>query len=342
MMQSHLPQPAQRNLGKLYLWLAVAIFGAASSITRKIADLGTQHLVNGHNPVSLCNILFVGNLCALVILVALYRRDLNRQAMDSISRRQWPVLIIVAILAGALAPGLFFQALASTSVTNVVLIGRLEPPLTLVLSIWLLGERVNRWQLLGMIVAFIGVVLTIWLQPASVGMMGLRIGWGELFAALGAIASAVATLLTKKRLAQVPLSIFSVVRTGLGTLIFATLAIWLYGMMHFQELVSPFLWKWMLLYGSLVVVIGQSAWNIGMQTCSVATVGAISSFTPIFGIVAAFLILGEVPNPAQYLGGGVVLLGLYLSQLGMKRQFNQVDSVATELTASSKIGFKGT
>lgn len=41
----------------------------------------------------------------------------------------------------AIAPGLIFQALALTQVNNVVLVGRLEPPLTLALSVWLLRER---------------------------------------------------------------------------------------------------------------------------------------------------------------------------------------------------------
>lgn len=40
-------------------------------------------------------------------------------------------MVAVALLAGALAPGLIFDALSRTPVNNVILIGRLEPPLTL-------------------------------------------------------------------------------------------------------------------------------------------------------------------------------------------------------------------
>jgi drug/metabolite transporter (DMT)-like permease len=332
--------------GRFYLWLAAAIFGAASPIARKITDIGARHLVNGHNPISPCNILFAGNLCALAVLIPLYRRDLDRHTFSLIPRQQLPILLIVAILAGALAPGLVFQALTETSVTNVVLIGRLEPPLTLALSIWFLQERVDRWQILGAIVAAIGVVLTIWLQPMPPGMsaMGLRMGGGELLAMLGAIVSTIATLLSKQVLLQVPLSIFSIVRTGLGTLVFAIVAIHWYGTMHFQELTSPFLWEWMLLYGMLVVVIGQSAWGMGIQRCSAATVGTIGSLVPVFSIVTAFLILAEVPNFAQYIGGGTILLGLYFSRRGMKQrqgESDRPDSLPGERTIASRMGFKG-
>ena len=70
----------------------------------------------------------------------------------------------VALLSGALAPGVIFEALSRTMVNNVVLVGRIEPPLTLALSIWFLGERTNGWEIVGAIVSFVGVVVTVVLQ----------------------------------------------------------------------------------------------------------------------------------------------------------------------------------
>jgi drug/metabolite transporter (DMT)-like permease len=144
--------------GYIYLWLAIPIFGSSSAVTRKITEIGAQHFVGGHNPISYCNVLFTGNLCALLVLIAIHRHQWSRNTWRQISRREWIGLVIVAILSGALAPGLIFQALSLTPVTNVLLLGRLEPPLTLALSIWLLRERLNRWEVLGSIVAFTGVM----------------------------------------------------------------------------------------------------------------------------------------------------------------------------------------
>lgn len=174
-----------RECGQVYLWLAVLIFGASSAVTRKLTEIGAQNFVGGQNPISLCNVLFVGNLCALLVLSLIHRRQWHRATLRQYSRQEWLSLIAVAILAGALAPGLIFQALALTQVTNVVLISRLEPPLTLALSLWLLRDRVNRWEIMGAIAAFIGVTLTIVLQPVRETMMqmgGFHIGLGELLA----------------------------------------------------------------------------------------------------------------------------------------------------------------
>jgi drug/metabolite transporter (DMT)-like permease len=331
--------------GYIYLWLAIPIFGSASALTRKITEIGAEHFVDGHNPISYCNVLFTGNLCALLVLVAIHRHQWHGHTWKQISGREWMGLVIVAILSGALAPGLIFQALSLTPVTNVLLLGRLEPPLTLALSIWLLRERLNRWEVLGSIVAFTGVLLTIVL-PADTPVAGFQVGVGELMAVSGAICLSIATIVVKKYLTQVPLGIQNTVRTGLGTIVYFGLALWMYGFDHFMGVLSPFLWQWMLLYGTVIVVIGQSLWNIGFRNSSIATASLVSSFAPIVGILAAYLILGEIPTRAQYIGGIVILLGLFLGRVGMRAKTVRLKSIGvrsmeTEQEIEGRMGFRG-
>ncbi|WP_309731865.1 DMT family transporter [Chamaesiphon sp. OTE_75_metabat_556] len=335
--------------GYIYLWLAIPIFGSSSALTRKITEIGAEHFVGGHNPISYCNVLFTGNLCALLVLIAIHRHQWSRNTWRQISGREWFGLVVVAILSGALAPGLIFQALSLTPVTNVLLLGRLEPPLTLALSIWLLRERLNRWEVLGSIVAFTGVVLTIVLQTDRSHMTpvaGFQVGLGELMAVSGAICLSIATIVAKKHLTHVPLGIHNTVRTGLGTIVYFGLALWMYGFDHFMGVLSPFLWQWMLLYGTVIVVIGQSLWNIGFRNSSIATASLVGSFAPIMGILAAYLILGEVPTQAQYIGGMVILLGLFLGQVGINTRTERlksirVSSMETEQEIEAKMGFRG-
>lgn len=342
------PQLNLKKTGQIYLWLAVLIFGASSSVTRKLTQIGTQHFINGHNPISLCNVLFVGNLCALLILVALHGQQWNSVNLGRISKSDWIHLTIVAILGGAIAPALIFQALAVTPVNNVVLIGRLEPPLTLALSIWVLQERATRWEIIGAIVAFIGVGLTIFLQPSLNPMpLGVaRISSGELLVAIGAIALAISTILNKKGLTHVSLGIYGIFRTALGTAIFFILAIALYGIHHFKGVFSPFLWKWMLAYGIVIVVLGQSFWIRGLRVSTVATASLVSSFTPIVSVLAAYWILGEVPTQAQYIGGSVILSGLFLSQLSIRQGSQPVVGDRSllkieQMKIEAEMGFKG-
>ncbi|QMS86780.1 DMT family transporter [Nostoc edaphicum CCNP1411] len=337
--------------GQTYLWLAMLIFGASSAVTRKLTEIGAQHFIGNRNPISLCNVLFVGNLCALILLILIYGRQWNKATLKQLSRKDWVSLTVVAILSGALAPGLIFQALALTGVNNVILVGRLEPPLSLALSVWLLKERVNIWEFIGAIAAFIGVILTIILQPPGETMMnmgGFGLGIGELLAAVGSVVIAVSTIIGKKHLSQIPLGIYSIFRTALGTVIFFLIALVLYGRDHFADVLSPFLWQWMFLYGGLIVVVGQSFWIKGLKTSNVSTASLIGSFGPIVGILAAYLILGEAPNLPQYIGGSLILVGIFLSQVGTWLQTSKrvasdkVNSTTTQQQVESSMGFKGT
>lgn len=336
--------------GQIYLWLAILIFGASSAVTRKLTQIGAQNFMDGRNPISLCNVLFVGNLCALIVLIAIYWRQWNLKALKQLSRKDWIALVAVAILSGALAPGLIFQALALTQVNNVVLVGRLEPPLTLALSIWLLKERVNLWEGVGAIAAFFGVTLTIILQPPGQAMMNVGsfgVGIGEILAATGAVVIAASTIISKRYLGKIPLGIYSIFRTALGTLIFFFVALQLYGGNHFMDAFSPFLWQWMFVYGTVIVVVGQSLWIKGLRASTVSMASLVGSFTPIAGIISAYFILGEAPTLPQYVGGSIILVGIFLSQVGKRQEtsptatFSSVDSTQAEQEVEAGMGFKG-
>ncbi|MBE9031137.1 DMT family transporter, partial [filamentous cyanobacterium LEGE 11480] len=306
--------------GRAYLLVAIVIFGLSNAITRKLTDLGATNLIDGRNPISFCNLLFVGNLVALLALLAIYGRQWKFRTLTQLSKFDWLALVLVATLSGALAPALIFAALEQTAVNNVVLIGRVEPPLALALSVIFLRERVNLWVILGVLLSFIGVALTVLIQPS--GMMGAvsMIGRGELMTLSGAVALAVSSVISKHTLSKVPLGVFSIFRMLMGTVIFFAIVVRLFGPGHFMDVFSPFLWQWMLLYSLLIVVGGQLFWFQGLKKASAGEVSLISSFGPIVGILAALLILGEVPTMAQYIGGSIILLGVLLNQIGVAKQ----------------------
>lgn len=343
--------------GRGYLLLAVLIFAASSSVTRKLTELGAQHLIDGRNPVSFCNVLFVGNIWAFIILTILNRREFNLQTIRQFSGKDWLGLTAVAFFSGALAPALFFGALERTMVNNVILIGRIEPPLTLALSVWLLHERVNRWVVAGAIVSFLGVAAIV-LIPQTTGsemmpMGGFQVGIGELMTLVGAIAGALGTIVSKISLGNVSLGFFSIYRNALGTLIFFVLVINLFGLQHFTDVFAPVVWQWMFIYSAVIVVFGQFCWFMGLKRSDASEVSLANSFSPVAGVLAAYLILGEAPTATQYIGGVIILVGIILNQIGISQpptpQPHRVkpgDSVAAIPAQSAEnpdrsVGFKG-
>lgn len=333
--------------GRLYLMVAIVIFGAANAVTRRLTDLGAVNLVDGRNPISFCNVLFVGNICALALLLVIYQSQLRPAILKQISVKQWLTLTLIAILSAAVVPMLIFTALSVTAVNNVILIGQIDTPLVLALSVLLLGERVNRWVVAGAIVSFVGVALTVLLQPPGGGdmvemAMGLEIGKGELFTLLAAVFKAISNLISKVSLREIPLGVFSVYRMFIGTIFFFVATLILFEPDHFMDVTSPFLWQWMLFYSAVIVVGGQLAWFSGLKQSTASEISLATAFTPIAGVLAAYLILSEVPTTAQFIGGAVIIGGIVLNQIGV-RQLNQIASVPkpAPVEMSEKVMFKG-
>ena len=323
------------------MWFSILVFGAAASVVRVLSDLGAQYPIDGRNAISFCNLLFAGNACALVVLYAVHRKRWTIETLRGLSWREWCGLFVIGVLANGIAPWLFFLAIENTMVTNIVLVSQLEPPLLLFLAWLFFRERCGVWSILGSLLCLTGVALTILLQPKASDVM---IGRGELFAALAAVTYAFSTIIARSWLKNVPVGIFSVFRTGVGTIVFFFVVIYLFGPLHFVDLGAPVLWQWMALYGGIIVVSGQLAWDVGVRKSRSIDVSVVTSFSPVAGILAAFLILGEKPMQAHYIGGAVLIAGIALCLLGA-RQKGAIAMVAPDaapsLEAESRTGFKG-
>ncbi len=313
-----MPEPGNARIallsqGSVMIWAAIPIFAAGNSIVRLLFDLGAQHTVDGRNAISFCNVLFVGNLCAMFTLLVVYRKDWTRKMLSALSGRQWVSLTVLAILLGAFAPSLVFLALEKTDVTNVVLFGRIEPPLYMLLAYLFLRDQSSRWDVAAAVITTSGVALMLLLQQEE----GLAmIGQGELLALAAAGVYAGSSVLSKKILTDVSLGIFVVFRAGVGAVIFFLAATYLYGIDHFQDAFSPFLWQWMLVYGGIIVVLGQVLWFGGLRTATPSNVMLASSFTPIAGVLFAVVLLGEQPSSAVLIGGAVMIAGIAVGIIG--------------------------
>jgi drug/metabolite transporter (DMT)-like permease len=337
---------AQRIPGPAYLWTSVVIFGAAASIIRILSDLGAQFPVDGRNTISFCNLLFAGNACAATVLFAIHHKTWKLENLRRLSKVDWVALLGLAVLANGVAPWLFFIGLENTMVTSVILVSQIEPPLVLALSWLIFGDRFGPWSIVGATLCLIGVAISVLLQPGGGDYM---VGKGEFYAALAAVIYAFATVFARLRLKHIPLGIYSVTRSAAGTVIFFIAASYLFGPIHFVDLASPFLWKWMIVYGGLIIVSGQLAWDYGIRRSRSIDVSLTTSFAPVAGVAAAFLILGEQPLAAHYQGGVVLILGIAICLLAARRTMGAqkpVPGTSTNKTAAAfheecRAGFKG-
>ncbi|MEM9092313.1 MAG: DMT family transporter [Cyanobacteria bacterium P01_F01_bin.53] len=326
-------------MGIIFAWVAVLIYASSNSIVTLLTNVGQENLVNGRNAITFCNLLFLGSLISLVPMIFFFHRDWTKENLSKLKKSDWMFLTLSALLSSALTPGLFFFALEHTSVTNVVLIGRIDPPLFLLAAAFFLREELDLWALVGGLVALVGAVVMIMLKDGGADFM---FGKGEIAAALATLSFIASTIVTRIGLKGVPLGIFSIYRTALGTLIYFFWAMYLFGAYHFQDLLEPVVLKWIWVYAIIVIIIGQFAWNIGLKRARAGDVALATSFSPLAGIFIAMVLLGEDPGSGLVPGALVIVAGIGIAQFGrIKRARAEKLAQEKALELEGSVNFKG-
>lgn len=341
------PEMSKAMLGAGLVWLAVLVYASSNSIVSLLADIGRQHPIMGRNAVTLCNLLFLGSLISLIPMVFMFYKDWTLDNLGKLTRRDWSILSLSALLSSAVTPALFFIALDYTTVTNVVLIGRIEPPLFLLTAFLLLGEKLDPWAFSAGLIALIGALVMLLMNDDGASF---SFGKGEIatvFATLSFIAS---TIVSRVGLKGIPLGIFSIYRTILGTVIYYFLAIYLYGALHFQDIFSAIVWKWVWVYAVIVIIVGQFAWTLGLKYARAGDISLATSFSPLAALVIAMLLLGESPGAGLIPGGLIILFGIGIGQFGRirhqraeRRAIKARDMALDDaLEHEGRVNFKGT
>lgn len=113
-------------IGPACLAASILLFSANNSVLAWLLDKGPPYFTS-------CNILCASNLVALGGFPLLFRQDLTRRRVGSVTRKQWVGMLLSSVLANVIGALLNVEGLAKTrSVALVAIMGRLE-------SVWFLG-----------------------------------------------------------------------------------------------------------------------------------------------------------------------------------------------------------
>jgi drug/metabolite transporter (DMT)-like permease len=185
-------------------------------------------------------------------------------------------------------------------------------PIFMALLGWIvLREGLNRFQILGILVAAFGVLLVVAqgdLASLAAGQFGTP---GDLLVMISAPNWAVFSALSRRGLQQYPATRMMFYVMGFGWL-FTTMLILLGP--GFEE-IGQLTWSGWMGVGFLGVFCSGLAyifWYDALQTLPVAQAGAFVYLEPFITVVVAALILGEPLLLASLLGGGAILLGVWM------------------------------
>ena len=257
--------------------------------------------------ISFCNVLFVGNLCAALTVVAWFGWKPIWTDLKTLNRRLMVGLVINGGLASLLA-ALIFLGLRTTTVTNAVLLARIGPVLYALAGALILGNKIQKQEWFGFGLIVVGV-LAIVLKASNYQLMN-----GDLLIIGSAFAYAASALLGKLMLSKAAnLKVMVFTRNLVSAVIFFAIATSLFGLGHFGDVFSGQLWIVMSIYALIIIVLAQFLWYAALEKLDSTTVAKWTVLSPVFGVAYALILNGERPDMNQIMAFVVIMAGVIIS-----------------------------
>ncbi|MCW5713067.1 MAG: DMT family transporter [Bauldia sp.] len=214
-------------------------------------------------------------------------------------------LVVAVFMLGSGGFALMFIALQTTDPSTAGIISLLSAPLTAILGIIFLGERVHWRRGTGIALAFVGVTMALW-SPT-----GLILTTGVILVAVSCLVGAVGAILLKQLPEANPLRL----QAWSGVTGFVVLT----------PLSAGFEWNaipdgnygWealgILAFAALVVSVGAHTIYFRMlQKYEANLVAPLTLMTPIFTVSLGVALTGDSVTPLMIVGGVLALLGVFV------------------------------
>jgi drug/metabolite transporter (DMT)-like permease len=265
---------------------------------------------------------------AVLILAPFALRNFSRDW--PVIRRHWKVLLLLGAVGIGIHNSLAYLGLNFTTATNGVILNSFIPVMIVTLSWVFLRERLAPLQLVGVMVSLTGV-LAIISEGSLQALLHFRLNGGDLFIILSMAMWSTYTILLRWRPAGLDVVSFLFIIAVIGNT--CVLPFWLGEMalgyhMH---------WTWANFAAIVAVSLFSSVlayifWNRGVAEVGANVAGLFVHLMPVFGIVLAWIFLGERLAPFHIAGIALILSGIWLtSRYGRRRpDLDEVAAVGTD------------
>ena len=225
------------------------------------------------------------------------------------SRRQWVSILSFSFLAGFAYQVCFLLGIDGTTAGNTALIMSAIPMWTAILAFLMIGERLKRGAWAGLWIALAGVLIVTFSKSSSnIVIQGSLVG--NLIVSLAAFSWAFASVLSRplmKTVSPLELAFYSVALTVPFHFLIAGPAVAEIG----QLFDDPWLMLAIVYSGVFSTGLAYAMWNFGVQQLGASHAAGFQNLVPLVALAASWLLIGEVPFPAQVIGGVVIISGLW-------------------------------
>lgn len=185
-------------------------------------------------------------------------------------------------------------------------------PIFMALLGWLvLREKLTKFQIFGIVLATIGVLLVV--SKGNLSALGLKgsVTPGDILIMISAPNWAIFSTLSRRGLKEHSAVLMMLYVMGFGWLFTSALFFSGPGLFEISQLTMPG-WLSILFLGIACSGLAYIFWYDGLQAIPASQVGAFLYLEPLVAVVIAAIVLNEPVLLASLLGGGTILLGVWL------------------------------
>ena len=224
----------------------------------------------------------------------------------------------------------FGQARIPATLASLIITS--NPIHTAIISRVLTGEPLTRRKIGGIAIAFVGLVVVLRFGSVGATALSIRELTGAGILAIAPFSWAFYTVLSKPLLAKYPSVHVAGYTIIAGALPFLALPLVRPGSVSQLSNLSGRGWGAALFTTLVAFVIAYILWYRGLRVLTPSETAVYIYLVPVFGLLAAWLLLGERPTPYLLLGGATILTGVILTNSGRRpaappRPASQVEPV---------------
>jgi drug/metabolite transporter (DMT)-like permease len=233
--------------------------------------------------------------------------------------------MVINNLAIAYGQSYLSAALASLIITS-------NPIFTTLISRILLGEPLTRRKLSGIAIAFTGFLIVL-LYGSSEARFTVENATGVLILVCAPLGWATYTVLSKPLLAEYEPHVVAGLTTMLGTVLLLPYIAWHAAVFTDIAALPARGWLATLTMSVLAIFVAYILWYRGLRRLEPTQVAVYVYLVPFFGVLSAWLLLGETITRYLLLGGATILAGVIVTNSGRRPPVPPLDTGPLERPA---------
>jgi drug/metabolite transporter (DMT)-like permease len=247
-----------------------------------------------------------------VSTVALGAIFIIREKRIKIRREDYGMMLWLSFIVIPINQFFFLYGIKFTTAANAALLYATTPVLVLIFSHFMLGDKMTRRKVAGVLIAFCGVVLVVFERGVN---FSSGYTYGNVVMFIAVIAWSLYTIQGKPMV--VKYGAFHVASLSMigGSILFLPLGV--YGFAHFDlSTLTALHWQGILYLGLGTSVISYFLWYYALGKIETTKVAIFANAQPIVTSILSYFLLHQAFSVQFVFGGVVTLAGVLLTEVG--------------------------